>query len=202
VATSPASPAPVDAKAEEPGQRGRRPVRTALIAAVAVGAVMALLIVVLGTRKPAVDRSVSSPLLGRNAPAVAGRTIDGKTFDIGRQNTWVVVNFFASWCTPCRLEHPELRAFQREHAAKGDASLVSVVYSDQLSDVRRFFREEGGDWPVVLDEQGRTAVDYGVSGVPETYLISPTGIVVSKFASGVTRAGLDRVIADAEKADR
>lgn len=180
----------------------RRPVRVALLAVIPVGIVLVLLIAVLGTRKAAVDRTISSSVVGKPAPAVVGRTIDGRTFDLGKEKTWVVVNFFASWCVPCRVEHPELRAFQQEHAAKGDVSLVSVVYGDQVDDVKRFFRQNGGDWPVVLDEAGGISVDYGVSGVPETYLVSPQGTVVYKIISGVTRAGLDKLINGAEKAAR
>lgn len=179
-----------------------RPVRVALLVVVPVGIVLALLIVVLGTRKAALDRTVTSPLLGKAAPAVQGTTLSGKPFDLGREDRWVIVNFFASWCVPCRIEHPELRAFEQEHAAKGDVSLVSVAYSDQVADVRRFFRQNGGDWPVVFDADGRTALDYGVEKLPETYLVAPNGTIVYKIASGVTRAGLDQLIAAAERSAR
>lgn len=180
---------------EEPANR---PLRVALLAVIPVGVVLALLIVVLGTSKAAVDRTVRSPLLGQQAPAVEGQTIAGTRFDLGRQSGWVLVNFFASWCTPCVVEHPELKAFQQEHAARGDVSLVSVVYGDETSDVRQFFKRNGGDWPVVLDPDGRVALDYGVAKVPETYLIAPSGTVVYKIASGVTKAGLDHLINQAE----
>lgn len=184
------------------GPTQRRPVRVALFAATAVGVVVALLIVVLATRKAALDRTVSSSLLGKEAPAVEGPTISGERFDLGRQSGWVLVNFFARWCTPCRVEHPELVAFQAEHAPKGDVRLVSVIYADEPAGVRDFFRKNGGDWPVVLDPDGRIALDYTVAKVPESYLIAPDGTVVFKIASGVTRAGLDRLIAQAQAQGR
>ncbi len=177
----------------------RRPVRVALLVVIPIGIVLALLIVVLGTREAAVDRTEASPLIGKQAPAIEGTTLSGQHFDLGHESGWVLVNFFASWCVPCRQEHPELRAFQAEHAAKGDVNLVSVVFGDEAADVRQFFKENGGDWPVVLDTDGRDALDYSVAKVPETYLIAPDGTVVYRVASGVTRAGLDRLIAQAEK---
>ena len=195
------TPPPVDGP-DDSTRPSRRPVRVALFVVVPVGIVLALLIAVLGTRKAALDRTVTSPLLGKAAPAVQGTTLSGQAFDLGREDRWVIVNFFASWCVPCRLEHPELRAFEQEHAAKGDVSLVSVAYSDQPADVRTFFRQNGGDWPVVIDADGRTALDYGVEKLPETYLVAPNGTIVYKIASGVTRVGLDQLIAAAERSAR
>ncbi len=177
----------------------RSPVRVALLVVIPIGLALALLIVVLGTRKAAIDRTEASPLIGKQAPAIVGTTLSGQQFDLGRESGWVLVNFFASWCIPCRQEHPELRAFQLEHAAKGDVSLVSVVFGDEPADVRRFFKQNGGDWPVVLDKDGRDALEYSVAKVPETYLIAPDGTVVYRVASGVTRIGLDKLIAQAEK---
>jgi cytochrome c biogenesis protein CcmG/thiol:disulfide interchange protein DsbE len=199
------APASVVESAEEPpigsGEDGRtrRPTRLALLVVIPIGVVLALLIVVLGTSKAAVDRTEASPLIGKEAPAVKGATLSGQQFDLGRQSSWVLVNFFASWCIPCRQEHPELRAFAAEHAAKGDVSLVSVVFGDEPADVRRFFKDNGGSWPVVLDSEGRIALDYAVAKVPETFLVAPDGTVVYKIVSSVTRVGLDRLIAQAEK---
>lgn len=72
--------------------------------------------------------------------------------------------------------------------------MISVVYSDDADDVREFFLERGGDWTVFDSDQGRTALDWGVAKVPESYLVAPTGVVVERFVSGVTQAQLDAVI--------
>ena len=184
---------PDDLEVPAPGRRRR----TALFVAVPVAIVIALLIAALATRSPATDRRTSSPLIGEPAPAIVGETLGGDRFDgAEHQGRWVLVNFFASWCVPCRREHPELRAFAAEHAEAGDAEVVSVVFGDEPSDARRFFEENGGDWPVVLDDGGRIALDYGVAGVPESYLVDPLGVVRLKITGGVTRNGLDELLGE------
>ena len=178
----------------------RRP-RTALWIAVAIAVVLALLIGVLATRKNATERLVKSPLIGKTVPALAGPTVAGGTYDVDdHQGEWVVVNFFATWCVPCQQEHPDLARFAKAHAGEGDASVVSVVFSDQVSDVKRFFAQRGGDWPVVRDDDGTIATSFGVARVPESYLVAPNGTVVGKVTGGVTFDFLQQQIAKFEQA--
>jgi cytochrome c biogenesis protein CcmG/thiol:disulfide interchange protein DsbE len=96
-------------------------------------------------------------------------------------------------------EHPELVAFDEAHRAAGDATVVSVVYNDRPDRVAEFFAERGGDWAVLADN-GLAAVDYGVVKVPETYLVSPSGVVAQKYTGGVTRAMIESDIAAIEGA--
>jgi len=167
----------------------------ALLAAAPVAVVLALLILVLATRQPAADRVADSPIVGQPTPDVALRTLAGKTFSLDRyEGRWVLVNFFATWCAPCRREHPELRRFAADHEAKGDAAVVSVVFEDDPASVRRFFRENGGDWPILNDVDGEVVLAFGVVKVPESYLIGPDGVVQAKITGGVTAAGLESAI--------
>jgi cytochrome c biogenesis protein CcmG/thiol:disulfide interchange protein DsbE len=107
----------------------------------------------------------------------------------------VLVNFFSSWCVPCQEEHPQLREFEAEHAKAGDAQIISVMSADEVSAVKTFFAKNGGNWPVVVDPQSAIALSYGLVKVPESYLISPAGVVEAKISGEVTATGLDNLIA-------
>ena len=177
------------------------PTRSTPVAAIAVVVVVVvgLLIVVLFTREPAANRQADSPLLGLDAPALVGTTLDGTAFDIDDQRgRWVLVNFFATWCAPCRQEHDDLAAFHQRHQTIGDAGVVSVVFDDTTGNAREFFEEEGGGFPVVISDEGDIALDYGVLKVPESYLVAPDGTVVAKIIGGVTSDGLEAILDDAQ----
>jgi len=181
--------------------RARSRGRPALWGSVAAGIVLALFVAVLATRdSAATNRSVESPLLGKPAPALAGESmLDGEAFDLrDAEGQWVLVNFFATWCEPCRKEHPELVRFAQDHQVADDARVVSVVFSDEPSDVERYFRDNGGDWPVVDDDEGRIVFNWSVSGVPESYLVDPDGGVRAKIVGGVDADKLEDLLRRAQ----
>ncbi len=164
--------------------------------AAAVGVPVALLVAVLATRPSAGTRAANSPLLGKPAPTVAGETIDGQAVQLAQfRGRWVLVNFFATWCVPCRQEHSELVRFANQHGQAGDLQVLGVVYDDSLDAVRDFRSREGGDWPLLVDPNGRIALDFGVSGVPESYLVNPEGTVAAKVVGGVQAGALDDLLA-------
>ena len=172
-----------------------RPRHTARWAAAVVAVVVAALVIVLATRPPASDVVAPSPIVGQPAPEVEGPALDGSTVRLsGLRGRWVVVNFFATWCIPCVREHPELVRFSDRHDP-ADAVVLSVVYDDQPEDVAEFFRERGGDWAVV--EDGGAKVDFGVRGVPESFLVGPDGVVRTRLVGGVSADGLDRLLRQA-----
>ncbi|HUR49941.1 MAG TPA: TlpA disulfide reductase family protein [Acidimicrobiales bacterium] len=161
--------------------------------AVAVLAFVALL----ATRQPAATRIADSPLVGRLAPEISGSAVDGRAVRLsGLRGRYVVLNFFATWCVPCQREHPELRDFA--DAADGKAEVVAVIFDDDPARVREFFERRGGDWPVLDDPGGKVALDYGVRGPPESFLIAPDGVVVSRIVGEVTTEGLTALVARAE----
>lgn len=177
-----------------PPKRGRIALVVSLIMLLVVGA----LVVVLATSDKSADRVADTPLAGRPMPPLEGETIDGGSFGVDDYDgKWVVVNFFAEWCVPCREEHPELVAFD-ELYSDDDVVLVSVVF-DNPDSAEAFFEEQGGDWPVLRDDDGQISFDFGVARVPETYIVAPNGVVQTKMIGGVTRAGIEAQIAQIQE---
>ncbi|HEX5984468.1 MAG TPA: TlpA disulfide reductase family protein [Solirubrobacterales bacterium] len=89
---------------------------------------------------------------------------------------WVLVNFWASWCPPCRDEAPALEQFQRQHAGPR-FTILGIASRDLSSDGLAFVREYGLTYPQLRDGDGSAADDYGTTGLPESFLIDPQGKV-------------------------
>ena len=178
------------------------PRRTALWISLGLAVAVLGLVAVLATGTPATSRATESPLIGRQAPTVVATTIDGDAFDLASlRGRWVLVNFFATWCTPCREEHPDLVAFYERHRAIGDARVVGIIFDDDVEAIRQFREEEGGTWPMLEDPEGSLAVAFGVARVPESFLVAPDGTVVTKLVGGVRDADLERLLAEATGED-
>ena len=175
-----------------PGGNNRRVVIIAAVCAV----VGVILVTLLATSPDTADRPAASPLVGGLAPDVEALDTSGEPFDIDDfRGSWVLLNFFATWCAPCVVEHPELVKFSERHAG-GDAFVISVAFNEEPEDVEAFFDKHGGDWPVIAEGNGRFALEYGVIRLPESFLISPTGTVAAKFEGGITADEVDGVIAE------
>lgn len=162
---------------------------SALVRALLAGTVVAGLVTALGfglTRDPRVLRS---EFVGRPAPAFALEGIDGRRVRLdGRPRRPMLINFWASWCTECRKEHPDLmRAHERW---KSKVDFVGIVFRDSPDNIRRFIVDRGETatttYPNLLDRGSRVAIDYGVYGVPETFFIDATGRVTYKQVGRVT----------------
>jgi cytochrome c biogenesis protein CcmG/thiol:disulfide interchange protein DsbE len=166
--------------------------------AVALAAVAVALLLVLATRKSAESSAADSPLLGRPAPEVIGDDLSGTTVRLSTmRGRYVVLNFFASWCTPCAREHDDLMRFQQRHEAVGDATVLAVLFDDEPADARRFFEDRGGVWPVIADERGKVSLDFGVRGPPESFLIDPDGVVLSRIIGEVRDDRLEALLREA-----
>jgi cytochrome c biogenesis protein CcmG, thiol:disulfide interchange protein DsbE len=180
--------------------------RTAPLVALAVAVVMAVVMVafVVATRSSGSGESAETELMNRAAPPVVADTIEGTTFDLAsRRGSWVVLNFFATWCPPCVAEHPELLRFSRAQRELGGAELVTVINNDDPDNVRAFFDDNGGlgEWPVLEDPQGDVYVDFGVSKVPETWIIDPDGVVRGRIITTVTADSLTRILGALQAAE-
>ncbi len=190
----------VDEPAPAGGPQPRRS-RTVLYTTLAVAAVLAVLIAVLAASKPVGHGASSSPLVGRPAPPIAGPSLSGANrYSLSQyRGRWVLVNFSASWCVPCRQETPQLVRFENEHAATGDAVVLAVSFDPtDRAHLAEFLRSSGATWPAVNDPGAE--VSYGVEGIPESYLVDPQGTVIAKFTGGVTAAQVNGVIKKASAA--
>lgn len=151
------------------------------------------------TRDP---REIDSPLPGREAPkfSLGIFTVDSgvpKSDSIrlaALKGDIVVVNFWASWCLACRDEHHALRDIGAQYRGT-DVHFVGVLYNDVAPNGRRWIESMGGEsYPSVLDPGTRTAIDFGVYGVPETYFIGRDGRVAYKHTGPVTEEVLVKKI--------
>jgi len=181
--------------ADAPVAAARARSRLAPFIALAVALVLAMFVWLLATRDTGEAAAVSSPLLGKVAPPISGTGFRGDAFDLDRERgNWVIVNFFSTTCVPCQLEHPELVELEKRHAAAGDLAIVSITFEDSPAKARSFFEKNGGDWPVLLEDTGRIAISYGVAAVPESYIISPSGLVARKIIGGINADGIDQLL--------
>ncbi|HUD17375.1 MAG TPA: TlpA disulfide reductase family protein [Acidimicrobiales bacterium] len=187
---------------DAPSPGGDGPVRarhTARWVGVFVLVIGAGLIAVLASRPPAVVVEAQNPVVGLQAPAVAGVTLDGTRYVLPRvPGKFVVLNFFASWCEPCQTEGPNLVQFQFEHQRAGDATMLSVVFDDTESAARNYQESLGVTWPTLADPGGGLALSFGVRAPPTTFVIAPDGRVAAAIVAPVTAADLDQIIAKAK----
>ncbi|HYI02581.1 TlpA family protein disulfide reductase [Hyalangium sp.] len=124
-------------------------------------------------------------LSGKPAPAFTLRSLDSeKPVKLEQfRGRPVVINFWASWCGPCRMEHPVLEWGAREFG--GQAQFLGIVFEDTDENARGFLQEMGASFPHLVDPRSRISVDYGVSGVPETYFISAEGVILGKHVGPI-----------------
>lgn len=177
------------------GPRRRRRLLLALTLVVAVTIGVGA---VLGSRLGQDPTLVDSPLLGRPAPEVTLPLLEsaGEVSLRELRGQVVVVNFWASWCVACREEHPALVAVAERYRDSG-VTFVGVDYQDQKSSAVEFLDtlgRGGSNYRYVTDPGSRAALDFGLFGVPETFVIDRTGTVAAKITGASTVALLSDVV--------
>jgi len=139
-------------------------------------------------------REVLSPLIGKPAPAFALPRLDDPTQTVKREDllgkVWVM-NVWASWCAPCREEHPLVVAFARERKVP----VIGLNYKDRPGDARTWLERLGNPYAATLiDFDGKVGIDFGVYGVPETFVIDAQGVVRFKHVGVLTRQVISQKI--------
>ena len=165
--------------------------------AVAVLAVALVALLVFGVLQTADDTSIDQAVARGEHPTAPDTTLplldgSGSRALADHRGRWVVVNFFASWCHPCENEAPLLNRLQRRLGDRG--SVVGVAYNDLTEDARGFVRDYEIAFPVVRDVEDDLGDAYGVTGLPETFVVDPTGRIVALKRSEITREWVSEVL--------
>jgi len=140
-------------------------------------------------------RDLRSAAVGQPAPAFDLELLEGGgrlTLEELRGKI-VVVNFWASWCIPCKQENPALASVWERYRT-ADVVLVGIVYQDSIDAAREYTTRLGNTWPSVLDDNGRTAFAFGVFGIPETFFIGRDGVIAGRHIGPIDQETLIRGI--------
>jgi cytochrome c biogenesis protein CcmG/thiol:disulfide interchange protein DsbE len=169
--------------ADAPVVSSRRSVRPWIAGLIGVAAFVGLL--AFGLRRD--PREIPSPLVGRPAPSFAMTLFDGSPFSTGAyRGKIMMVNFWASWCYPaCYIEAPHLQRIWERYRDDG-VVMIGVNIQDREVLARAFIRRFDLTFPNGMDATGRISIDYGIYGVPETFLIDRAGRIVYKHVGAAT----------------
>ncbi len=156
--------------------------------------VFAVLVVFLGVGLRLNPREVPSPLVGRPAPQFRLKELHqpDRLFSPAdlKGKVWML-NVWASWCVSCRTEHPVLNAWSR----KGDLILIGLNYKDEPADALRWLEALGNPYTrSVIDHDGGTGLDWGVYGVPESFVIDKKGIIRYKHIGPISAEDVETVL--------
>ena len=143
-----------------------------------------------------------SALIGRQVPAFALPPVDGLPDKPGfsdadlRQGKVTLVNVFASWCVPCHQEHELIMRVSTDPAlARAGVHMFGLAYKDDPANIRSFLAEAGDPFARIgADRRGRTAIDWGVYGVPETYIVKGDGTIAYRFAGPIGEESYRNVV--------
>ena len=177
----------------------RHPARIAALAVAAVVVVFGVVLALNVGSDPQEDAQ-QSHLVGKAAPSFDLPNLDGgrvQLADIAGKSA--IVNFWNSWCTPCRDEEPALKQFYADHKDDPDFAMIGIVRDDETDTVRAYVKDNDVGWKIALDPKSVAALDFGTRGQPETYAISPSGTVAAAKIGPMAAGELDTFLAAARQ---
>jgi cytochrome c biogenesis protein CcmG, thiol:disulfide interchange protein DsbE len=189
-----------------PGRSRKRSIIIFVVVSLLNAGLLALLWSQLVTPAPGLNNSstgnaltgTNDPLKGKPAPdftlAALSTHAEPPIHLANLRGKPVVINFWASWCSPCADEAPLLQAAWQHAGTKG-VIFIGIDYQDTQSDGLSFLQKQGITYPSAIDANGATAINYGVTGTPETFFIDRRGVVIATVRSQITAQQLQRNIA-------
>jgi thiol-disulfide isomerase/thioredoxin len=112
--------------------------------------------------------------------AVSGKRVSSSDL----KNKIIFVNFWASWCQPCKEEMPSIEALYRDMMDRDSFVMITIIYKDSPENAIGYMKSNGYTFPVYVDPNGSSARNYGVTGVPETYIVDKKGVLVRRVIGG------------------
>ena len=165
---------------------GRRRTRTARLA-------LTLAIAAALTLAGCGGSSTKHAVIGKPAPTISGTGLDGRPVALADDRGHaVLVNFWASWCIPCRDEFPVLRQALADHP---DLRVFGAAFQDATGPARDFATQAHATWPSIVDRNDRNATIWSVRAPPVTMLVGPDGVVRARHVGQLTRADLEQLLA-------
>lgn len=177
----------------------RHPARIAALA-VAIVVIVFGVVLALNVGSDPQEDAKQSHLVGKAAPDFNLSNLAGgrvKLADIAGKSA--IVNFWNSWCIPCQEEEPLLKQFYATHKDDPDFVMIGIVRDDEADTVRAYVKDNDVGWTIALDPKSLAALDFGTRGQPETYAISPSGVVSAAKIGPMASGELDTFLAAARQ---
>ena len=133
-------------------------------------------------------RVIPTPLIGQEVPLIELETVFFEEFenkdlvDILKSNKIKIINFWASWCLPCEVEHPSLMGLSK----KSDFVIIGINYKDTEEGSARFLSEKGNPYDlIIIDDKGKMGIEMGLTGVPETFVVNDQGKIIYRIVGPI-----------------
>ncbi|QKG84796.1 TlpA family protein disulfide reductase [Kroppenstedtia pulmonis] len=131
------------------------------------------------------------------APDFTLKTLDGKTVTLSENDGKPsVINIWASWCPPCKVEMPYFQKAYDKHQDQVNFLMVNLTANDSIDKAKSYLEKENYTFPVLLDETGEVAMDYQAFAIPQTYVVNEKGEIIHRITGSITQTQLDEIMKD------